>query len=100
MQLKNKVALITGSATGIGEAIARRLAHEGASVVLHGQNHEREAGEAIARELQSGGAQAIFIAAQLEEAQACAELVEKAAAAWGRLDILVNNAAWVVRSIR
>lgn len=98
MQLKNKVALVTGSATGIGEAIARRLAKEGAKVILHGQNHEREAGEAIARELESDGAQAVFIAAQLEEAPACAQLVESAALKWGRLDILVNNAALVVRS--
>jgi NAD(P)-dependent dehydrogenase (short-subunit alcohol dehydrogenase family) len=96
--LAGRVALVTGSATGIGEAIARRLAHEGASVVIHGQHSNRESGEAIARELCEKGAQAIFIAAQLEEPEACAELIESAARQWGRLDILVNNAAHIVRS--
>jgi len=98
MSLDGKVALVTGSATGVGEAIARRLAQAGAAVVLHGQNHERSTGEAIAQELRAGGAQAIFRAAQLEEAPECDTLIEAAAAWKGRLDIVVNNAADIVRS--
>ncbi len=98
MQLKNKVALVTGSATGIGEAIACRLAREGAAVIVHGQHSEQEAGEAIVRTLEQSGVQATFIVAQLEDAEACGQLVESAAAQWGRLDILVNNAALIPRS--
>ena len=98
MQLTGKVALITGSVTGVGEAIARRLAKAGAAVVLHGQNHERDSGEAIAQELRENGFECIFLAAQLEEAAECEKLIEKANSWKGRLDILVNNAAAIVRS--
>ncbi len=76
MQLHGKVTLVTGSATGVGEAIARRLAGAGAAVVLHGQEHEREAGEAIAEELKAGGKQAIFLTVQLENAPECEKLIE------------------------
>jgi len=99
MQLTGKVALVTGSTTGgVGEAIARRLAKAGAAVVLHGQNHERAAGESIAQELRDNGFECIFLAAQLEAAVECEKLIGKAVAWKGRLDILVNNAAAIVRS--
>jgi NAD(P)-dependent dehydrogenase (short-subunit alcohol dehydrogenase family) len=98
MSMTGKVALVTGSATGIGEAIVRRLAAEGASVIVHGQAHECEAGEKIARELEGQGAKAVFFAADLADPAQCTGLVESAATRWGRLDILVNNAAAIVRS--
>lgn len=98
MSLNNRVALVTGSATGIGEAIVRRLASEGAAVIVHGQEWEREAGERIAGEIEQAGGRAGFLAADLAEAGQCQALVEAAASRWGGLDILVNNAAAIVRS--
>lgn len=98
MGLQGKVALVTGSATGIGEAIARKLSAEGADVVIHGLEHEIEAAEAIVAELTGAGGKAVFISAQLANPEECAELVEEAVSWGGRLDILVNNAATMARS--
>lgn len=87
-----KVALVTGSASGIGEATARRLAADGMTVVVHSRS-SREAGLALAEEL--GGS---YLQADLAvEAQAAA-LVPRALEAHGRLDVLVNNAgiSWPV----
>ena len=81
------VALITGSASGIGAAIARRLCADGFAVVLHSRS-SHEAGIALARELVT----ATYIQADLaDDAQRCA-LVRDAMSVWGRLDVLVNNA--------
>jgi NAD(P)-dependent dehydrogenase (short-subunit alcohol dehydrogenase family) len=93
MQLKDKVILVTGSTTGIGEAIARRTLREGASVVLHGRDIDR--GQAIATEL---GPRAAFLPGDLSELDTPQRLIEHAVAKFGRLDAVVNNAAWVVRS--
>ena len=95
MQLEGKIALVTGSATGIGEAIARRFAQEGARVMVHGRETEQEAGEAVARSL-PGGAE--FTVADLADAAQCEALIETTLARFGRLDILVNNAALTTRS--
>lgn len=94
MQLNNKIALVTGSATGIGEAIARRFAAEGARVMVHGRASEQAAGEAIAAEFFDGA----FFAANLENPDDCAALVAATVARFGGLDILVNNAAVITRS--
>jgi NAD(P)-dependent dehydrogenase (short-subunit alcohol dehydrogenase family) len=91
-RLEGKAIIVTGSTTGIGEAIARRCAREGARVLVHGQN--REAGERIAASL---AGQAVFHRDDLADAGAAARIVAAAVAAFGRLDGLVNNAAWVVR---
>lgn len=95
MQLENKVALVTGSTTGIGEAIARRCLEEGARVLLHGREEE---GGAAAPLLQHWGERAAFCAAQLENPQECEALVAAAIERFGALDILVNNAAAITRS--
>lgn len=93
MQLQNKIALVTGSATGIGEAIARRFAREGAKVMIHGREAEREAGERIAKELNGA-----FYPAQLEIPNECGALIDSVIQQFGGLDILVNNAATIPRS--
>lgn len=93
MRLQDKVVLVTGSTTGIGEAIARRALAEGARVVLHGRNEVR--GRELAAEL---GAHSTFTAADLADPAAAPLLVAAAVRAFGKLDAVVNNAAWVVRS--
>ncbi|HEX5471245.1 MAG TPA: SDR family oxidoreductase, partial [Lacipirellulaceae bacterium] len=93
MQLKDKVILVTGSTTGIGEAIARRSCQEGASVVLHGRDAKR--GLALAAEL---GARTAFFPGDLADPKVPAKLVKGALSKFDRLDAIVNNAARVVRS--
>lgn len=81
------VALVTGSTSGIGVAIARRLSREGYAVVLHSRQ-SAEAGRALAAELGS----AVYVQADLAVDADRVRLVREAVAAWGRLDVLVNNA--------
>ncbi len=90
MRLKDKVIIVTGSTTGIGEAIARRCVAEGARVLLHGL--EPELGEAVAADLGMP-----LEIADLADPAVPARLVARALAEFGRLDGLVNNAAWVYR---
>jgi NAD(P)-dependent dehydrogenase (short-subunit alcohol dehydrogenase family) len=93
MRLAGKVALVTGSTQGLGEGIATRFAHEGACVVINGRSAEK--GEAVVKKLQALGAVAHFIRADLSEKTQANALVEMAAAHFGRLDILINNAQGV-----
>jgi NAD(P)-dependent dehydrogenase (short-subunit alcohol dehydrogenase family) len=81
------VALVTGSTSGIGAAVARRLSHEGYRVVLHSRR-SADAGAAMQAELGT----ATYIQADLADEGDRARLIRDAAAAWGRLDVLVNNA--------
>lgn len=81
------VALVTGSTSGIGAGIARRLAQDGYRVVLHSRS-SAEAGAALAHELGN----ALYVQADLSQDAERIKLVEMAVAAWGRLDLLVNNA--------
>lgn len=87
MTTQAPVALVTGSTSGIGAAIARRLASEGFSIVLHSRNSV-EAGRLLALELGS----AIYVQADLANEDDRVRLILEATAAWGRLDVLVNNA--------
>jgi NAD(P)-dependent dehydrogenase (short-subunit alcohol dehydrogenase family) len=91
-RLQGKVILVTGSTTGIGAAIARRCVQEGARVLLHGL--ERDLGETLAAALAGSAA---YHHDDLADAAAAPRLVQAAVAAFGKLDALVNNAAWIVR---
>ncbi len=92
--LKGKNAAITGSSQGIGHAIATALAKEGCNVALSARGEERLA--AAVKEMQSYGVKAVGVVADLATEQGCKEFVEKAAAALGGLDILVNNVGGMI----
>lgn len=89
-EFSNKVAIVTGSSSGIGEAIARRLSALGASVVINSANSV-EAGSRIAAEL---GRDALYVQADISDKQAGEDLLAATIARFGKLDILVNNAGW------
>ncbi|WP_254546010.1 SDR family NAD(P)-dependent oxidoreductase [Halomarina pelagica] len=86
----DRTALVTGSTRGIGAGVARRLAAEGASVVVTGRT--REAGEAVAGEISEAGGEAAFVRADMREPDDIATLVDAAVERFGGLDVLVNNA--------
>lgn len=90
MQLKDKVAFITGSASGIGKEIAILFAQEGAKIVIADLN--KAAADATAAELQDTGAQAIGVAVDVTSEDQVNAAVEEAAKAFGGIDILVSNA--------
>ena len=90
MRLKDKVAIITGGAHGMGECEARLFTHEGAKVVI-ADVLPRE-GEAVAADISAGQAQARFVRTDVTQDADWARLIDETLAAYGRLDILVNNA--------
>ena len=89
-RLTGKCAVVTGAASGIGLACARRLAADGAAVLL--ADVDAAAGEAAARQLREEGRQAVFVATDVTQRAAIAALVERARGEHGRLDIMLNNA--------
>ena len=91
-KLTGKAAIVTGSARNIGRAIAHALANQGAAVLIHGQQ-DHAAADLVRREIVDKGGRAVVHLADLVEEQACEDLVEAAVSAFGRLDILVCNAA-------
>ena len=93
MLLRDKVVLITGSTTGIGEASARLAVANGAKVMLHGL--EEELARAVQQDL---GDAAHYIIADVREPANCERIVQATVAHFGRIDALVNNAAVVTRS--
>ena len=90
LRLKDKVALITGGTSGIGEATAHLFAREGARVAITGRSDER--GRKIADEISRAHERAIFIRADVRDAKQCRDAVERTVKEFGRLDILFNNA--------
>src|SRR5262249_26075140 len=90
MRLKDKVALITGGTSGIGEGNALLFAREGARVVITGRNEERRA--AGAARIGQAAHRAIFLRADVSQAADCQRAVDETLRAFGRIDILFNNA--------
>jgi len=90
MLLQNQVALVTGSGRGIGRAIARLFAQEGAAVFLTART-EKELAQ-VAKEISENGGRAEYAMADLTQEAACAQVVAAAREKFGRIDILVNNA--------
>jgi 3-oxoacyl-[acyl-carrier protein] reductase len=93
--LTRKVAIVSGASRGIGQAIARRLARDGAACILCARN--QEALDTVAGGIRRDGGQAEVFAADLRDASAPAALVDFAIAKCGRLDVVVNNAGATAR---
>jgi len=89
-ELDGKVALVTGSSSGIGEEVARRLSDLGASVVVNSANSV-DAGQQVAKSLST---KSLYIQADISDQAAGQQLIDMTISEFGQLDILINNAGW------
>jgi NAD(P)-dependent dehydrogenase (short-subunit alcohol dehydrogenase family) len=93
-RLKDQVAVITGGDSGIGRAVAIAFAREGADVVLSYLEGEDEDGEQTAQLVKDAGRRAVLVPGDLTDEDVCQRVVDQAVSEFGRVDILVNNAAY------
>jgi short-subunit dehydrogenase len=93
---KDKVVIVTGASSGIGEAIAREFALNGSKVVLAARSESRLS--EIAKEIINNGGEAIFVRTDVSIEAECKELIEKTVKKFGRINILVNNAGLSMRA--
>jgi 3-oxoacyl-[acyl-carrier protein] reductase len=96
--LRGKRALITGSSTGIGAAVAREFARLGVAVAVHG-NKNAAAAESLAAEIRAGGGKAVVVLGDVSKASEATRIVEEAVAGLGGLDILCNNAGAILERV-
>ena len=94
-RLKGKVAIVTGASKGIGAAIARMYASEGARVVVNYHSSEEE-GKKVVEEIKRDGGKALLVRADVSKTPEVKRMVSKAVGKFGRVDILVNNAGILV----
>ena len=90
VELKEKVALVTGATSGIGLACAKQMAGLGARLVLTGRDMER--GRSLTEEINASGGEASFVAGDIRDPDFCQRLVDTTCRRFGRLDVLVNSA--------
>jgi dihydroanticapsin dehydrogenase len=93
-RLKDKVAIITGGGAGIGQAAALLFAEEGARVIIG--DLDQAGGEATQAQIKAGGGEALFVRADISKEDDARALTDQALRAFGRVDVLVNNAATFV----
>jgi len=91
-ELAGKVAIVTGAGRNIGRAIALQLAQAGAAVVINARSNQAEA-DAVVREIEAAGGQALAVLGDVGDAKVTTALADAALKRFGRIDILVNNAA-------
>jgi NAD(P)-dependent dehydrogenase (short-subunit alcohol dehydrogenase family) len=91
MRLSGKVAVVTGSAVGLGRAVAKRYAREGAAVVVADTN--ASGGAAVVEQIREDGGRGIFVRTDVGEEREVSTLLQSAWAQFGRIDVLYNNAA-------
>ena len=90
MKLKDKVAIVTGSTSGMGRAIAETFAREGAKVIVTGRNEDRA--KAVVEKIKSQGFEASYVIADTSTYESCKLIVDRTLEAYGTVDILINNA--------
>ena len=95
--LKDKVVIITGASSGIGEAMAKCYAESGAKVVLGARSEDKL--KALTVEIHSKGGEAAYCAVDVVNEQECKALIDKAVEVFGRIDILICNAGISMRAI-
>jgi NAD(P)-dependent dehydrogenase (short-subunit alcohol dehydrogenase family) len=93
-RLKDRVAIVTGGHSGIGRAVALALAREGADLVICYLEGEQDDGKETVRLVQEAGRRVVQVPTDLTQEDACRSLVERTVDEFGRIDILVNNAAY------
>src|SRR2546427_11694601 len=98
MRLENKIAIVTGGGTGIGEAIAKVFAREGARVAITGRRKDEL--ERVVRDIERKGGQALALPGSVTNESDVREAVAATVRAFGRLDILVNNAGNLFHAAR
>jgi NAD(P)-dependent dehydrogenase (short-subunit alcohol dehydrogenase family) len=98
IDLREKTALVTGGASGLGEATVRRFVAEGAKVAFADRDADR--GKRVAAEIAASGGQALFVEAHMEREAEAMAFVRHAADRFGRLDVLVNNAGLIADSLK
>jgi len=96
MRLQDKVAIVTGATSGIGEATAVLFAREGAKVVVVGRRQKE--GEKVVKQIRDEGRQAVFVQADLSKEDQVKRMVETTIRTYGRVDVLFNNAGVAVLS--